>query len=1030
MKRSLWIIQILVILSLMLSACGAAPTSTPTSAPIATDEPAAATPTVEVASEDVLYVNITWHQHQPLYYKDENGVYTRPWVRFHATKDYYDMAAILEKYPNVHVTFNITPVLIRQLDDFASGAKDLYWTTAEIPAADLTDDEKRFILTRFFDANWKNVIARFPRYQELLDKRGGSDDAAIAAAMESFTEQDFRDLQVWINLAWFDPDFLAQEPLKALVDKGGNFTEEDKAVVFDEAVKVIQMVLPEHKKLQDAGQIEVITTPYSHPILPLLVDSDLAKEGNPSADLPTRFQYAQDAVAQLTKSVEMYTEHFGQAPAGLWPGEGSVAQEIVPFVIKAGYKFMQTGEPVLAKSLGIDFTRDTNEVVQQADDLYRPYYVKNKNGDKLAVFFRDGNLSDKVGFTYSGLSGEGAAKDLIRRLEAIKTELADEGATGPHIVSIILDGENAWENYQNDGKDFFNALYQGLSESTTLKTITPSEYLKMFPEQREIEDLFPAAWFSANYDTWIGESEETMAWNYLNEVRTDLAKYDITKTRTASAEAIAKAQDFMYLAEGSDWFWWYGSDQDSGQDTYFDQGFRALLAGVYESLGEPVPTFVNVPIIQATPVAATTALTGLSTPTINGVASDGEWAAAAVYDMAGKTPINGFSYTLDAKNLYFNIQVEEGKTVDQVGLYFVAPRATSYYPFARSVEGKEDVLLGVAATHLMEWSGGTQLDYYQPTADGWFLKEAIGSAAKNGSTLEIAVPLTAFGELEAGDDIRLVTVAQPDGQIIPAKGPVQITVPELGTSVTILEVEDPEGDDNGPGTYTYPSDTVFQSKVFDLKSFKVATDEKNLIFKFAFYGPITNPWGSGYNFSLQTLDVYIDKDPGAATGARLLLPGRNAALTSDNGWEYAVWAEGWTPQVLSPDPATLEPIQITTASMKILADAGQRTITVRIPLDVFGGGDPAQWGYTAVVLSQEGYPSTGVWRVRDVEAKGAQWKIGGAPTDTNHTRILDMIWPADQTPSQAEMLGTYTGSTADIATLTADDFGQLGVLVP
>ncbi len=191
------------------------------------------------------------------------------------------MAAMLQQYPDVHVTFNLTPVLIRQLDELAAGTKDAYQVAAEKPAAKLTDADRRFILQRFFDANWTNVIARFPRYQELLTKRGGTTDAAIAAAVPRFTEQDFRDLQVWFNLAWFDPDFLAEQPLQALVEKGRDFTEGDKKIVFDKAREVVGKVIPLHKALQETGQIEVITTPYAHPILPLVYDSRPRGEGRP-----------------------------------------------------------------------------------------------------------------------------------------------------------------------------------------------------------------------------------------------------------------------------------------------------------------------------------------------------------------------------------------------------------------------------------------------------------------------------------------------------------------------------------------------------------------------------------------------------------------------------------------------------------------------------------------------------------------------------------------------------------------------------
>ena len=207
------------------------------------------------------------------------------------------------------------------------------------------------------------------------------------------------------------------------------------------------------------------------------------------------------------------------------------------------------------------------------------------------MIFRDLRLSDLIGFEYSNKDGQAAAADLMQRLDNIRQELKKEGATGPHLVSIILDGENAWENYPNDGKDFLNALYQDLSDSKTIKTVTPSEYFALHPPTKTIESLFPGAWFSPNYDTWIGEEEEATAWNYLLKTREVLAEYDIARRRVVAPDKFAQAIDFMYLAEGSDWFWWYGADQDSGDDAYFDRGFRALLEGVYTSLGLPVPDY-------------------------------------------------------------------------------------------------------------------------------------------------------------------------------------------------------------------------------------------------------------------------------------------------------------------------------------------------------------------------------------------------------------------------------------------------------
>ncbi len=988
-------------------------------------------PVITIPPEDLLYVNLTWHQHQPLYYKNAEGIYSRPWVRVHATKDYLDMAETVAKYDDVNITFNITPSLIRQLDDFANGVKDLYWVYSEVPANQLDEVQKRFILERFFDANWDHIIAVHPRYKELLDKRNGSDATAIDRALKSFTEQDFRDLQIWFNLAWVDPDYLAVEPLKSLVDKGKDFTEDDKKVLFDEILLLIKKVIPFHAELQQAGVIEVTTTPYAHPILPLIYNSDLALVGNPSAESPTQvFAYPKDAEIHLAKSVEMYEEHFGTGVRGLWPGEGSVAQDVVGLIADAGYKWMQTGEPVLAKSLGFDtFTRDSNELVNKADDLYRPYYVQDTEGKQVAVFFRDWTLSDKIGFTYSGMSGDQAAKDLVRRLEAIQTKFVSESTKGPHIVTLVIDGENAWENYDNDGKLFLNSLYQLLSESSILKTTTPSEYLEMFPEQREIKDLFPGAWFSPNYDTWYGESEEAMAWNYLNSVRNFLKAYEMGE-RTVTAEKMALAFDYMYLAEGSDWFWWYGTDQDSGQDSYFDEGYRELLKQVFISLDEEPPSFLKVPIIQPATVRADSPMMASGTPVLDGKGDDEAWTLSAYYAGSKASPIKGLYYVLDKDNIYFRVDKRVALNEDEaLEIYLSVPGQQSM----RNAFGlAQDQLLGISGNMLLTYkAGAASLDHYETDGETWSVKQAnVGQAVQDDKTIEMSLPISLFGELKSGDQISFSTFISPSLDKFPEAGPAAIQILDIGEATTLLSIQDPLGDDYGPGTYTYPTDGVFGSKVFDIKSFDIAYDAASLILTIGIDGIIQNGWGSPLGFSVQTIDVYIDKDPGAATGVRKLLPGRNASLSAEDGWEYAIWIEGWGPQVVMPDPATMEPVNYSEASstLKIFIDPGKNAIVVRVPLEYLGEGDPTTWGYAAVLLGQEGYPATGVWRVRDVSSQAAQYKFGGATSDSNHTRIIDVVWPEGSTPDQKEMLGTYPSSQLAIDQLTPDDFAIIQLL--
>jgi alpha-amylase/alpha-mannosidase (GH57 family) len=280
-------------------------------------------------AQEPLYVSIVWHQHQPLYYKDPaTGLYESPWVRMHCAKDYYDMVSLLEKYPDIHVTFNLTPTLIRQIDDLVAGAKDKAFVLSQKPADQLTVADKKFILKRFFDANWNTVIPKYSRYSDLLNKRGKDPtESVVENALKKFTDQDFLDLQVWFNLAWLDPDFQVEPEIKAIMQKGKNFSEKDKAKILNKHLQAIKMVIPAHVKISQSGQAEITMTPYTHPILPLIYDSDLAKISMPGFPLPSRFSYPEDAAAHVKKGVEYYKAHFGKEPVGMWPGEGAVAQE-------------------------------------------------------------------------------------------------------------------------------------------------------------------------------------------------------------------------------------------------------------------------------------------------------------------------------------------------------------------------------------------------------------------------------------------------------------------------------------------------------------------------------------------------------------------------------------------------------------------------------------------------------------------------------------------------------------------------------
>jgi hypothetical protein len=800
-----------------------------------------------------------------------------------------------------------------------------------------------------------------------------------------------------------------------------------------------------HHDLQDSGQIEITMTPYAHPILPLLISTNMALVANPTMDLPTKeFAYGQDAIAQVQLGVQFYQDHFGRAPRGMWPAEGAVTQEIVNMVSAAGIQWMASDEGVLAASLGRDsFSRDSKEVITEPDILYRPYNVQSKQGNPVAMVFRDVVISDKVGFSYSGVGGTAAAKDFINRIHAIRDALIAKGAPGPHLVSVILDGENAWEYYENDGKEFLSSLYRGLSEDPLIRTVTPSEFLDLAPELPKIENLWAGSWINHDFSTWIGEDEENRAWDYLGTTRELLQKY-ISGVRQATSEALIQAQNHIYIAEGSDWFWWFGTDQNSNNDGSFDQQFRSTLKLVYSSLGESVPTYLDVPIIPLNPIEADINSSGLISVTIDGQVSDGEWNMAGVYQASGGTMashqayIQDLAYGFSSKDFYLRVTSPPDYIPmpgeSSIEMYLQTPGSDPTNNFSHN-----GTLLGFPANHLVEiqLKDGVMTSailYISSGNETWEESKILDSAAQDKNVIELAIPLTDLGNAEIGDQISLRAVygmqvvlegkkTPMDVDVLPGSGPAVVSVPDLGTSTMVLDITDPERDDYGPGTYTYPSDAVFSAGCYDILSFQVGEDEENILFKFIIRGAVENSWGSSNGLSVQTFDIYIDTN-GDGQGGVNFLPGRNLALADGFSWDYAITVEGWESGIYIPGEAAPEKIA-TSSDIQILVDPIQKRVTIRVPRAILGD-NPEEWKYSAMVLSQEGYPSGGDARVRDVNQSAEQYRFGGAAEDTNHTRVIDLVWLESGT--QETWLSNYIPSQLTQTELTVSDFARVEMM--
>jgi alpha-amylase/alpha-mannosidase (GH57 family) len=597
--------------------------------------------------------------HQPLYKDLVTGEYRLPWTRFHALKDYYGMVKVLEDFPSVHQTFNLVPSMIVQIQDYASGAAaDPFLDCAVKPAEELSEAEREFVLRYFFQANVDHLILRYPRYGELLNvwKACGANPQA---ARRHFSVQDLRDLQVLSQVAWFDEEFQEHdEEVKALVAKGRNYSLEDQALMARKEREILGRVVPVYKEFSARGQIEISTTPFYHPILPLICDSNIASVSHPGVTLPSRFQYPQDALHQLKTAREYMERQFGKAPVGLWPSEGSVSDEALSLAAEAGFQWAASDNGVLARTIH----QDGGPEVTYRSYLWQHRSSEQKEPRELRMIFRDHFLSDQVGFVYSRMGAQEAAGQFLDRIRENTRPMLARGADV--LVPIILDGENAWEYYDHNGRPFLRELYRRIAESSDLMALTVSEALKL-DTPRTIDHIFPGSWIDANFDIWIGAEEDNIAWEYLLRAR---RKFDELAS-SVSEEQRGLAYEELLIAEGSDWCWWYGPQHISENRIEFDELYRQHLANVYHALGIAAPEELSRPILMHDLPNLNQPATHPIHPVIDGeVTSYFEWMGAGRYQPdnrsgamhSGEPRLRDIFYGADSDNLYLRLDFDDG----------------------------------------------------------------------------------------------------------------------------------------------------------------------------------------------------------------------------------------------------------------------------------------------------------------------------------------------------------------------------------
>ncbi|MDP1596789.1 MAG: glycoside hydrolase family 57 protein [Methylotenera sp.] len=545
-----------------------------------------------------LYLNLYWHMHQPDYRDLATNEYVLPWTYLHAIKDYSDMAYHLEINPVARVSFNFVPILLEQLEDYTQQFKQnnirdpLLALLIKKDLENINLDQCHLIVQSCFKSHHEKMLSPFPNYQRLLQLYQLVEPMMTNGQFHYLSAQYKADLLVWYHLAWCGESLRrTSKVVQALMAKGSLFTYEERQQLYVVIGDTISNLIPRYKALMARKQIEISTTPYYHPILPLLLDFKSTLDAMPDAPLPenTRYMGGQSrAVAHMLSAKKAHQHYFGVVPRGMWPAEGAVSHAALSLMAEHGVEWAATGQGVLANSL-----IKSNLSVENKDDyLYQPYRVTNGKHDVLC-FFRDDELSDKIGFEYAKMHSNEAVGDFIRSLERIQQANTSDQTK---VVSVILDGENAWEYFPYNGFYFLSELYEALAKHPDIKMTTFSDIVDIYQAKTSktnrlsapaLPQVAAGSWVYGTFSTWIGSKDKNLAWDLLCEAK---KTYDsVLASDSLDAEQLSACERQLAICEGSDWFWWFGDYNSSDSVASFDQLYRRNLINLYTLLGQPVP---------------------------------------------------------------------------------------------------------------------------------------------------------------------------------------------------------------------------------------------------------------------------------------------------------------------------------------------------------------------------------------------------------------------------------------------------------
>ncbi|MDM7275192.1 MAG: glucodextranase DOMON-like domain-containing protein [Thermoprotei archaeon] len=1008
-------------------------------------------------SREPLYVIFVWHYHQPWYYDAGNSSFLLPWVRMHSVGNYYKMAYILSKYEDVKATFTFSGSLLEQLLDYVYGGKEDYRLTIsrKLAAGEILSVEERFSMLQipggFFDINWGRIVNVVPKYREFRDRAqsaftkyiGLPEDGLKKAIVSEFSEQDFLDLACLFNLFWVDPQVLREKypslydvRVKYLRNADYKCTRQVLSDILRAQLEVMGEIPGIYGGLLSKGQVEVIPVPYSHPLAPIL----------------TAFGLSEDLEVHVDLSLKLFDRIFNYKPSGVWPAELAVNEDVLKAFSVSGFTWAVADDTVLFKSVpGLP-------KASIAGVLYADRYVWSVdfNGKLFYVFFRNSELSNLIGFTYSNMPSKNAAQDLVSRLKSIAS--AKPGG----VVVIALDGENPWEHYEEFGDIFLNELYNTLREAQkegVLKTVTPSEYLKLkggqvsplppgkhlylklkgvdisdipasyfddayaqLPREAREARIAEGSWAGGELAVWIGQRQENAAWMLLIKARDDVFKALNVPSFRELLKVNYKAAKLLLMAEASDWTWWYGGDGGG----FFPSNplFKGYLNKAYEISGLKAPPYLEALFNpDGTPIGVVNAELPKpvdSLPELDGGLSEPLWANALKVNVGpmfapevliAVSP-SGFILGFNIKDLKvpgLKMAVYLTNWWRSVSPYNIGYNSVfrdgSLAPMALSTELLLDPGKGILMVNVADGLGGW--------VNMFILKAGVREA------VEAFIPWNLL-LLSPGDYSYIIVTVYVEDKIVERSDRLGMThliqVPRVlavAEGRTVFEALDPEGDDDGAGGYKHPLNPVFKPGVFDMLGFKVLDMGATMLFEARFKSLGGNPWGGPNGFSLQYIHIYIK--------TTLEFPGRNetfglnVVLDSESMWHMAILiAPGWgSDPVPKGERAAIYyyngSIIVQDGGFKVYADPAMDSIIAEVPksmlLDV---GNAGKWVYTVIVTSYDGY---GPERIRPFGVNAEEWVVGAGVKYAQAIlfnvvpRVMDILAPTRE--DQYAMLNTF-----------------------